>query len=209
MPIAHRFNFQDDTQVLIWEIEESMEALQKDLPLSVADSQQWTLRKHLLHKKGLLASRKLLLSAGISPQNLYHDPDGIPHLESGPQLSISHSKTVAGIALGRPTLGFDLEFYHPKIEAIAPRIMHPKEAFAAMGDLRREQLTLLWTAKEALYKAAKQKGLIFSEQLCVDAFRWGEKNGSAKVLLPEKTLDFSLIFILEKYYCATLAIQND
>ena len=56
-----------------------------------------------------------------------------------------------------------------------------------------EKLTLIWTAKEALYKALNQKGIIFSEQLLVTPFQWGDKKGSAKVFFKEKALIFLLI----------------
>ena len=72
-----------------------------------------------------------------------------------------------------------------------------------------EKLTLIWTAKEALYKALNQKGIIFSEQLLVTPFQWGYKKGSAKVFFQGKSIDFSLNFIIEKAYCASLATPKN
>ena len=208
MPLEQRVNIDEQTQILIWQIEETLEALQKNIKLSKADKIRFQKRKIISHQKEFLASRRLLLEAGVSPEGLSHDPDGIPHLESGQQLSISHTKNLAGIALGSQPLGIDLEVYRPKIERIAPRFLHAEENYALESPMKIEKLSLIWTAKEALYKALKQKGIVFSEQLLVAPFQWGDPRGSAKVFISDKTLDFSLNFIVRKAYCGTLATQK-
>ena len=208
MPLEQRVNIDEQTQILIWQIEETLEALQKNIKLSKADKIRFQKRKIISHQKEFLASRRLLLEAGVSPEGLSHDPDGIPHLESGQQLSISHTKNLAGIALGSQPLGIDLEVYRPKIERIAPRFLHAEENYALESPMKIEKLSLIWTAKEALYKALKQKGIVFSEQLLVEPFQWGDPRGSAKVFISDKTLDFSLNFIVRKAYCGTLATQK-
>lgn len=209
MPFHQRINIDNKTEILTWQIEETLEALQNDLTLAKRDQIRFLKRKSLSHKKGFLATRKLLSMAGISPQNLWHSTDGIPQLESGQQISISHAKKVAGIALGENNLGIDIETYRSNISKIAPRFLHTAETFALEGGQSTEKLTLIWTAKEALYKALKQKGIIFSKQLCVAPFEWGDKQGTAKVYISDKTFNFSLNFIIEKSYCGSLATTKN
>ena len=209
MPLHQRVKIDDQTQILIWYIEEPLEQLKKDLKLSKADEFRFHKRKILSHQKEFLASRRLLLEAGISPNFLNHDPKGIPCLESGQQLSISHTKKLAGIALCTKPIGFDIEVFQPKIRRIATRFLHADETFALKGDHVIEKLTLIWTAKEALYKAINQKGIIFSKQLLVTPFQWGDQKGSAKVFFQRKSLDFSLNFIVGKSYCSTLATPKN
>ena len=67
----------------------------------------------------------------------------------------------------------------------------------------------VWTAKEALYKVIQKKGINFSMQLLVAPFEWGAKSGSAKVFISDQVFHFSLIFIVEKTYCGTLAINKN
>ena len=186
-----------------------MEQLKKDLKLSKTDEFRFQKRKILSHQKEFLASRRLLLKAGIPPHFLNHDPNGFPRLESGQQISISHTKNLAGVALGIKPLGLDIEVFRPKIRWIATRFLHADETFVLNGDQVIEKLTLIWTAKEALYKALNQKGIIFSKQLLVTPFQWGDKKGSAKVFFQGKSMDFSLNFIIEKVYCASLAIPKN
>ena len=209
MPLHQRVNIDEQTQILIWHIEEPLEQLKKDLKLAKTDEIRFQKRKILSHQKEFLASRRLLLEAGIPPHSLSHDPNGIPRLESGQQLSISHTKNLAGIALGTKPLGIDIEVFRPKIRRIATRFLHADETFVLKGDQVIEKLTLIWTAKEALYKALNQKGIIFSEQLLVTPFQWGDRKGSAKVFFEGKSIDFSLNFIIEKTYCASLATPKN
>ena len=209
MPLHQRIIIDEHTQILIWHIEEPLETLKKDLLLAEADKIRFQKRKIISHQKEFMATRKLLMEAGIAPVNLSHDPDGTPRLESGQMLSISHTETVAGIAIGENNLGIDIETFRSKIHKIAPRFLHTAETFALEGGQSTEKLTLIWTAKEALYKALKQKGIIFSKQLCVAKFKWGDKQGSAKVFISDKILDFSLNFIIEKSYCGSLATPKN
>ena len=209
MPIHQRVNIDEQTRIFIWHIEESLEQLKKDLKLAKTDEIRFQKRKIRSHQKEFFASRRLLLEAGIPPHILYHDPNDIPQLESGQQLSISHTKNLAGIALGTKPLGIDIEVFRPKIRRIATRFLHADETFVLNGDQVIEKLTLIWTAKEALYKALNQKGIIFSKQLLVTPFQWGDKKGSAKVFFQGKSMDFSLNFIIEKVYCASLATPKN
>ena len=209
MPLHQRVNIDEQTRILIWHIEEPLEQLKKDLKLSKTDEIKLQKRKILSHQKEFLASRRLLLEAGIPTHSLSHDPNGIPRPESGQQLSISHTKNLAGIALGTKPLGIDIEVFRPKIRRIATRFLHADETFVLKGDQVIEKLTLIWTAKEALYKALNQKGIIFSEQLLVTPFQWGDKKGSAKVFFQGKSMDFSLNFIIEKAYFASLATPKN
>ncbi len=209
MPLKQRVNIDEQNFILIWHIEESLEVLKNGLMLSKTDEVRFQKRKIAAHKKEFLASRRLLIEAGISPKELSHDTNGIPYLGSGQQLSISHTTNLAGIALGNKSLGIDFEIYRPKIVEIANRFLHPNESFALEGSRTVQKLSMIWTAKEALYKALRRKGIIFSEQLIISPFIWGAKSGSAKVFISDQIFHFSLFFIVEKTYCGTLAINKN
>ena len=180
MPLKQRVNIDEKTQILIWNIEEPLEVLKKNIKLSKADEVRFQNRKIVSHQKQFMASRRLLVEAGLSPYNLYHDPFGIPLLESGQQLSISHTKNLAGIALGNKPLGIDLEIFRPKIERIATRFLHDQESFALQGKVTIEKLTLIWTAKEALYKALKRKESFFQSNSSLPPLNWVTPKGMQK-----------------------------
>ena len=67
MPLTNSINLSNDLQILIWNIEESLEVLEKNLKLSEADKVRFQKRKITAHQKEFLASRRLLMEAGVSP----------------------------------------------------------------------------------------------------------------------------------------------
>ena len=75
--------------------------------------------------------------------------------------------------------------------------LNPNESFTE-GKRTLGKTYLNLTAKEALYKAMKQKGNYFFKQLIIDPFQWGERNGSAKVIISDKIFDFFIIFFRKK-----------
>ena len=208
MPLINSIVLSDDLQILIWHIEETLEELFENIKLTSEDLKRLKKRKKVINQKGFLAIRNLFLSADINTEKLFYNSMGAPVLKSGKKLSISHSKTVAGIAYGTNPLGFDLEYYQKKILKIAPRFLNLEEDFAKKGVNAIEKITLVWTAKEALYKVIQKKGINFSKQLLVAPFEWGAKSGSAKAFISDQIFHFSLIFIVEKTYCGTLAIDK-
>ena len=80
MPLHQRVYIDQQTRILIWLIDEPLEQLKKDLKLAKADEIRFQKRKILSHQKEFLASRRLLLEAGIPPHFLTHDPNGFPRL---------------------------------------------------------------------------------------------------------------------------------
>ena len=207
MPLINSIVLSTDHQILIWHIEESLEELFENIKLTSEDLNRLKKRKKVINQKGFLAIRNLFLSADINPEKLFYNSIGAPVLISGKKLSISHSQTVAGIAYGSNPVGFDLECYQKKILNIAPRFLHIEEDFVWNESYEIEKITLIWTAKEAIYKLIQKEGINFSEQLLIAPFEWGARSGSAKVFISNQTIHFSLKFIVEKTYCGTLAIN--
>ena len=208
MPLRDHIFLERNIQVFTWQIEESLEDLKSNILLSTEDREKLSKRKSLQQQKGFLATRKLILHAGIDSASLKYNQNGAPFLDSGKHLSITHSKTQAGIALGDQLLGLDIEEYHHKIEKIAPKFLHKDEDYAIKSNNPIEMLTRIWTAKESLYKALNISGISFSKQLLIAPFQVGQTTGKAEVSIGDEIRKFSLDFILNKDYCATLAVEN-
>ena len=208
MPLRDHIFLEGNIQVFIWQIEESLEDLKSNMLLSTVDEKRLSERKILQHQKGFLATRKLILHAGIDPGRVKYNPNGAPFLDSGKHLSITHSKTQAGIAVGDHSLGFDIEEYHHKIQNIASKFLHKDEYYAFDSLNPIETLTRIWTAKEALYKVLNIPGISFSKQLLIASFQADQTKGNAEASIGDELRRFSLDFILKKDYCATLAVEN-
>lgn len=94
-----------------------------------------------------------------------HRPSGAPYLEGRPELSISvsHSLTLAAVALANGPVGIDIEQPRPQLQRIARRFLSDHEQ-ANFGE-SVEKLLRAWTAKEAIFKAAGKEGIDFARDI--------------------------------------------
>ncbi len=91
---------------------------------------------------------------GVSTR-LLHDGNGAPSIEGYPgHISISHCRNWVGLAVSStPSIGIDIE--HPR----DTQLERVRERFVSPHDSPTLSLLHLWTAKEAVYKAAATPGL--------------------------------------------------
>ncbi|MBJ6142550.1 4'-phosphopantetheinyl transferase superfamily protein [Hymenobacter sp. BT559] len=133
-----------------------------------------------------LAGRVLVhhLLATVAPDAgsflLQNDATGRPFLISGtdlgPAISLSHSGewVAALLAPAGTALGVDVEVVRDKALRIARKFLTDQELAATeLGSSAEpgttiELFSLLWSAKETLYKLAGQRGIIFRQNLLLD-----------------------------------------
>lgn len=98
-----------------------------------------------------------LLGEGVTVD---HRPDGAPFLAGpateGIKLSISHGAGCLAVALSRDiAVGIDIEARTPRVAKVVPRV-------ASGVELQLDPL-VVWTVKEAVFKAAGIQGLTLGE----------------------------------------------
>ncbi len=135
---------------------------------------QWLAGRVLVHH--LLAA----VAPAAGPLLLQNDATGRPFLASGPNLgpavSLSHSgEWVAALLAPIGTaVGVDVEVVRDKALRIARKFLTADEIAiaehitSAQPSLTTELYSLLWSAKETLYKLAGQRGIIFRQNLLLD-----------------------------------------
>ena len=98
--------------------------------------------------------------------NVVYDAYGKPHLSKGSMgISISHSFQYLVIGVGiEQKLGIDLEKIDRPFEKLAHKFVTDKEMEWVKGT---EDLALIWSAKEALYKVYGRKNLDFKKHLAI------------------------------------------
>ncbi len=208
MPLYRSFKLEKNKSLYIWEIKESLKDLEKEVTLSLNNEEKLLSIKSAQRKKEFLASRALLKFTKLQNTEIKYNIDGAPQLDSGKCISITHCKNFAGIAIGNNKLGFDLEIYREKIFTIVPKFLNKNEEFIYEFDSIIKGLTLIWTAKEAIYKAISAKGISFKNNIIISPFKSEQKKGFAKVYLNQKEMQFSLNFMIEKKFCGTIAYIN-
>ena len=121
-------------------------------------------------------------------KNITYNKYGAPELEHGRFISISHSKNLIAIATSYQKVGLD-------IEQISDKPLKLSSKFIAKNvheDLSKEKATLIWCAKEAIYKWHQKGNIDFIKDIKLSNF-----DSSPMLLLfpfkiPITTLLFSL-----------------
>jgi len=204
MPFISKTNFKN-FDLYLWKIEESEIRLENGITITTSLRERLKSMRSEEHRKGILSVRQLMKVADVLESDLYYDSDGSPNLKSNKHISISHSKYLSGIVLSDFQIGIDIESCREKINKIAPRFLHEKEHFA-LGKI--EDLTYVWTAKEAIYKAFRTSGINFSKQICVDKPCNSAKAGQGKVLFNDQFRFFELSYIKLDSHFVTIAYET-
>ncbi len=172
MPLYKTITVDQNTNVLIWKIEESYEALCEGIELTQHCQNRVDGMKSDLHRRGFMSVRHLLSILGYTDHDLFYDEFGKPHLKDGKQISISHSFEFAGIIISDNLVGIDIEKQREKIHKIANKFINPgEEAYLEPSNQERTRaLTVIWCAKESLYKLFATAGLSFKQHIYIAAF---------------------------------------
>jgi len=171
------------TQVYIWKVEEPLEELSQNVNLTPHCKARFESMKSELHRRGFLSIRHLLHQAGYTDQDLYYTENGKPHLHNGKHISITHSYNFTAIIISDAIeVGIDIEMQRDKILRIASRFTPLKEyRTLANDDAVIRKLTIVWGAKESLYKIYGVKGLSFLQHINVTDFDFDDYKTDAVI----------------------------
>lgn len=197
MPIHKTLTVNDTSKVLIWKIEESFEDLSKDIELTKSSSERVNNMKSDLHRRGFLSVRQLLKEVGYTDADLVYDEYGKPHLKDGNFISITHSFTFSGIIISsKKPVGIDIEKQRDKIVKIAHKFT-PIEEYKSIAnhDALVSKLTIVWGAKESLYKIYGKKKLLFLENIYIEDFSFDTNQTTGKILYEGVTDEYQINFL--------------
>ncbi len=203
-----------NSEIYIWEISEPEAFFLEAIPWD--DKQRvWLNTLHPKRKMEFLASRYLIYHVtGKIDEHLYKNEFGKLYIRGGgPFISISHSGTWTGLALGSSNVGFDLQAYSDKIMRIAPRFLHAEEiaGIQASGVFEIPLLTCAWAIKEAVYKAYGNKAIHFAEQirLCMpESSNQQIRFESVQLVLEDCRLDYTLHYDHTEAFAWALAQEQ-
>ena len=168
------------------------------------DYQIFLKRKANQLRKQFLASRKLIALVDSDLRISYKD--NIPFLSDSRNISISHSQNIVTILISEKNgIGVDIERINKKVHSIKSKFLNQKEIHYLSGDQETRKLTRAWTAKEAIYKAVRKPGIIFSENILLEEFNNEAKSGIGKFISSDQETIFKLYFYDLDDYCLTIS----
>lgn len=209
MSLYKTISVNPNTKVYLWKIEETLEQLLHGITLR--DNSRNRIDKMLseVHKCGFISIRHLLKQAGYTDNDLRYDNSGRPYLTDGKKISITHSHQFTGIIISNSEVGIDIEKQREKILRIANKFTPLKEyRTLANDDAVIQKLTIVWCAKEALYKLYAQEGVSFLNHIDVADFNFEDLQTTADISFNGSRTTFDICFFeFEGYSCAYALCQ--
>ncbi|WP_340077234.1 4'-phosphopantetheinyl transferase family protein [Leptobacterium sp. I13] len=170
MPLYKTITINSTTNLLIWKIEEPYEILLEGIELTENCKERLSHMKSEIHRRGFLSVRQLLKAAGYKSSDLFYDNNGKPHLKDGTHISITHSFIFSGIIISSNIgVGIDIEKQRDKIQKIAHKFVGYEWNYLSNERLT-EKLSVIWCAKESMYKDFATKGMSFKKHTKVIPF---------------------------------------
>lgn len=119
---------------------------------------------HIKRKMEFVATR-FLRHRLFGFTHIHYNEVGAHYIENEGYISISHAKGVVGIAFSKEfTVGLDLEKIDTRMVKLSPKFLSKLES-ETLDTSSPVEMTKVWSGKEALYKIAGRKGIIFSTEL--------------------------------------------
>ena len=213
MPLFKTINLSrivgNTTQILVWKVTESVTALLEQVVLNDSNRLRLDGMKSEMHQRAFLSVRKLLQETGHTDLDLYYDEFGKPHLHGKKHISITHSHNFSAIIISDEIVGIDIELQRDKITRIANKFCNSEFKFLDLdSDEYIRKLTVIWGAKEAIFKIRNEKGISFKDHINVQSFELNVKQNDAKLHINNLIIDFNIYFEEIEGFTLVYAFEN-
>jgi len=158
MPIIYKQEIEDHAILGVWKISESVEELLSMIQFTEGEREtfeKFKLKSRQAHWLSYrLAIRQLL---GNDKQcDFYYDEHGKLHFSNlNYSLSVTHSGLYSGVIISKKHyVGIDIEKLGERINILAHKFLNKEELDRLPEVDQHKYLTVIWSAKEALYKQA-------------------------------------------------------
>lgn len=211
MALYKTITVNENTKVLIWKLEESFEELSRNIQLTESCQQRVDKMRSEIHKRGFMSIRHLLAEFGYTDFDLYYDEIGKPHLKDGKHISITHSFDFTGIIVSDSIpVGIDIEKQRDKIVRIAHKFT-PLEEYRTLANHEAlvRKLTIVWGAKESLYKIYALEGLIFLKCILIDDFNFEDGITKGTISENENVSHYNIRFLEFEGFTCVYALEAE
>ena len=204
MPLYKTITVNEETSLAIWKVEETEENLWTGIELTPYCQNRFDGMKSELHRKAFLSIRHLLAKYNYTDADLIYDENGKPHLKNGKFISITHSHNFTGIIISSAEhVGIDIEMRRDKILRIAHKFT-PFEEYKTLANTAAvvRKLTIVWGAKESLYKIYGHRGVSFLHHINVQDFKFDDHKTTAQIIFEGNLSNYKIRFLeFEEFTC--------
>ena len=204
MPFLKDFIINPSTKIKLWKL--NLGELDY-FELDEYDSNLIKAKKNELVREQFLAVRRTLQLEDPS-YKIRYDESGKPIINSDINISISHSKCMAAIVFSEHNkAAIDIEHKENKIINIQNKFLNDSEKQENGYQSNVDYLTMIWTAKESIYKALGIKGVSFSDNIIIKNIK--KNKGHGYYINGKEKYKFDLIFFSIEEYILCYAQSNN
>ena len=204
MPFLKEFIINPNTKIKLWKL--NLGELDY-YELDEYDNNLIKAKKNQLVREQFLAVRKILHLENPC-YKIRYDESGKPFINSDLNISISHSKFMAAIVFSENNkAGIDIEHKENKIINIQNKFLNDSEKLENEYQSNVDYLTMIWTAKESIYKALGIKGVSFSDNIIIKDIN--KNKGYGYYINGKEKYKFDLIFFSIEDYIICYAQSNN
>ncbi|MDC0553834.1 4'-phosphopantetheinyl transferase superfamily protein [Flavobacteriaceae bacterium] len=207
MPISI-INDYVSNDLLLWKLSEKEIQLNNLVNLSLSSKSRLDLIKSSSQRKQFLGIQNLLSLHNINNEVLFYDDNGKPHLLNNKFISISHSFDYCGVIVSDVKVGIDIEKFRSKILNISKKFVSESD-LALIKVSSVENITKVWSIKEAVYKAFGHNKIDFKKNIIIKSVNKEFNKATVLIFNNEISENYSIeIYNFSQYICC-IAKQID
>ena len=200
MPLSNPNDF-IPIDLFLWKLSETEIELNSHIDLSLSSISKLDLIKSSSQRKQFLGVQNLLKLHNINNGSLFYDKNGKPHLSNNKFISISHSFEYCGVIVSDVKVGLDIEKFRPKILNISKKFISESD-WNLIKLSSVENVTKVWTIKEAVFKAFGHKAIDFKKNIIITSINKKFNKASVSISNNQITENYNIeIYNFSQYLC--------
>ncbi|MDB9787400.1 4'-phosphopantetheinyl transferase superfamily protein [Flavobacteriaceae bacterium] len=187
--------------LFLWKLSETEIELNSNIDLSLSSISKLDLIKSSTQRKQFLGVQNLLKLHKINNGSLFYDKNGKPHLSNNKFISISHSFEYCGVIVSDVKVGLDIEKFRSKILNISKKFISESD-WNLIKLSSVENVTKVWTIKEAVFKAFGHKAIDFKKNIIITSINKKFNKASVSISINKITENYNIeIYNFSQYIC--------
>jgi len=200
MPLSNPNDF-IPIDLFLWKLSETEIELNNHIDLSLSSISKLDLIKSSSQRKQFLGVQNLLKLHNVNNGSLFYDKNGKPHLSNNKFISISHSFEYCGVIVSDVKVGLDIEKLRPKILNISKKFISESD-WNLIKLSSVENVTKVWTIKEAVFKAFGHKAIDFKKNIIITSINKKFNNASVSISNNQIIENYNIeIYNFSQYLC--------
>jgi len=200
MPLSNPNDF-IPIDLFLWKLSETEIELNSNIDLSLSSISKLDLIKSSSQRKQFLGVQNLLKLHNINNGSLFYDKNGKPHLSNNKFISISHSFEYCGVIVSDVKVGLDIEKFRSKILNISKKFISESD-WNLIKLSSVENVTKVWTIKEAVFKAFGHKAIDFKKNIIITSINKKFNKASVSISNNQITENYNIeIYNFSQYLC--------